>query len=153
MQRLKNQFPKLDVIKDFKTDTKLWNFAYFMKKLLKELLLNSAQSMGSKDKQEITVSCREEGSNFIFSISDKGIGLKTSDFNKVFDLYYSTKSQLGVGLNIVKSIVTANGGKVNLFINDVGTQVTVTLPLDSFLKHPPALSNMDDKTAQSNPFH
>ena len=61
--------------------------------------------------------------------------MKEEDIQKAFSLYYSTKSQLGVGLNIVESLVTANNGNIELIpLKDRGIKARISLPVSCFLK-------------------
>ena len=134
--KLKEKFPQISVHWNIKSDVKLWSFSYFMKRILHELLLNSLESMGGSKNPELIVSAWEKGDQFVFSIRDKGCGLLDEDLKKIFKLYYSTKSQLGVGLNIVQSLVSSNGGTVELspLLKDKGVEVIVNLPLKCFLQ-------------------
>lgn len=135
VNKLKLKYQGLSVEEQLDSNIKLWNFESFMRTLLHELLLNAIESMGASDHQKVTVSCWEEDKKFIFSVRDQGVGLSKKDHDKVFELYYSTKSQLGVGLNLVQSIVQGNNGQIR-FISPAqkGLEVVVTLPMSCFLK-------------------
>ena len=69
-------------------------------------------------------------------ISDTGIGIPEADLPYVFDRFYradksrSRKSGgAGIGLTIVKSIVSAHNGTITVSSQpDVGTEFTITLP-------------------------
>jgi len=141
LKKLNHKYPHLILHKDFQTDIKMLGFQKFFRTIFNELLLNAVESMGTKKKQKIDVSIKEEKQKLILSIRDYGCGLKEGT-EKPFQLYYSSKSQLGVGLNLVESIVTANGGKIELFNQEPGQEpgqeqgllVKVCLPLSCFLK-------------------
>jgi two-component system sensor kinase FixL len=68
------------------------------------------------------------------SVSDNGPGL--SDPDKVFEPFYSTKSQnIGLGLAISRTIVVAHGGRLSAASNaDGGATFDVYLPLGDFEK-------------------
>ena len=149
--KLKEKFPHISIKWNIKSDIKLWGFSYFMKRILHELFLNSLESMGGSKNPELIVSAWEKEDQFIFSIQDKGCGLLDEDLEKIFKLYYSTKSQLGVGLNIVQSLVSSNSGKVELYplLKGKGSEVKVSLPLKCFLqihfKNNESYSDLDQK--------
>ena len=134
--KIKEQFPQVSIGWSIKSDLKLWGFSYFIKRILRELLLNAVEAMGGNKEQDIRISAWEKENQFFFSIQDKGCGLLDEDSKKVLDLYYSTKSQLGVGLNIVQSIVSSNQGALELFPleKEKGLEVQVSFPLECFLQ-------------------
>ncbi len=136
VKKIKFKYPGLRVIEKFESNVKLFEFENFMRTILHELLLNAVESMGSYETQDIIISSKEDGKWFIFSIKDGGVGLLEEERNKVFQLYYSTKSQLGVGLNLVHSLVTSNNGKVEFLSSPQkkGLEVVITLPMSCFLK-------------------
>ena len=136
VKKIKFKYPGLKVIEKFESNVRLFGFENFMRTILHELLLNAVESMGAYEIQDIIISSKEENEQFIFSIKDGGVGLLEEEYNKAFQLYYSTKSQLGVGLNLVHSLVTSNNGKVT-FLNpptQKGLEVIIALPLSCFLK-------------------
>ena len=133
--RLKKKYPGLSIQQDIKANVAVWQFAAFMKKILSALLLNALEAMGGSPSQNITVRAWQDESQFIFTIEDEGPGIKEKEIQKAFSLYYSTKSQLGVGLNIVESLVTANNGNIELIpLKEKGIKARVSLPVSCFLK-------------------
>ncbi len=136
VKKLKFKYTGLEVVEKLESNVKVFGFESFMRTILHELLLNAVESMGAYETQNIIISSKEEDGQFIFSIKDGGVGLLEEEYNKAFQLYYSTKSQLGVGLNLVHSLVTSNDGTVE-FLNSPqqkGLEVVITLPLSCFLK-------------------
>ena len=133
VESLKSRWPNMSVKEDFKSNVKVFGSSRFLRTLIHELLLNALESMGALEKQEIELTLTEEENKLVFSVRDYGEG--ALDIKKAFQIYHSTKSQLGVGLNLVQSLVKANGGKVELqSLKEGGTQATVYLPLKCFLK-------------------
>ncbi len=75
----------------------------------------------SRDKKEIEI---ETGSteNLVFlKVKDRGIGISAQSLNKIFDKFYRVQNGLvhetkgaGLGLSIVKSIVDAHKGEINV---------------------------------------
>jgi PAS domain S-box-containing protein len=64
-------------------------------------------------------------------ISDTGVGIPAADLDRVFDLFFTTKSTgSGLGLAICRRIVEDHGGAIGIQSTEqVGTTVTVALPL------------------------
>lgn len=133
IEKLKLKYPHLILKEDFQTDIKMFGFQNFFRTIFNELLLNATQSMGSMKEQKIDLLLKEEDQHLILSIKDYGSGLK--EHEKAFEIYYSTKSQLGAGLNLVQSIVVANQGEIELIPQEEGGLLAlVRLPLSCFLK-------------------
>ena len=133
IKKIKAKYPNLILHEDFQTDIKMFGFQNFFRTIFNELLLNAIESMGAVKEQKIDLSVKEENQQLVLSIKDYGIGLKEPE--KAFQIYYSTKSQLGVGLNLVQSIVTANQGQIELFPQEEGGLLAIVrLPLSCFLK-------------------
>ena len=133
IKQLKKLYPNLKAVEDFQSNVKIFGTERFLKTVLHELLLNGLESMGAKEEQKMVLSLKEEKNNLIFSVQDYGSGLKEEE--KAFQMYYSTKSQLGVGLNLVQSIVKAKGGAIELkTLKEGGAKALMSLPLKIFLK-------------------
>ncbi|MES2792679.1 MAG: ATP-binding protein [Planctomycetota bacterium] len=86
---------------------------------------------------EITVSLRHEGRTAVFSVSDTGTGIKSSDLSKLFHRFHRiegsqgrTHEGTGIGLALVQELVKLLGGTVTA-TSDYGRGSTfrVTLPL------------------------
>ena len=133
LELLKSSYPNISVKEDYQSNVKIFGNERFLKTVIHELLLNALESMGAAESQKIDLSLLEEQNNIVFSIRDYGTGLLSA--KKAFQMYYSTKSQLGVGLNLVQSIVKAKGGTIKLQeIKEAGAKVLVSFPLKAFLK-------------------
>lgn len=64
------------------------------------------------------------------SIKDNGPGIPKEQFNRVFDLFYSTKSSgAGLGLAITKNIIQAHGGNIRFKNLKKGANFIINLPL------------------------
>ncbi len=64
-------------------------------------------------------------------VSDTGVGIPAADLDRVFDLFYTTKSTgSGLGLAICRRIVEDHGGAIGIESSErIGTTVTVAFPL------------------------
>ena len=82
---------------------------------------------------QITITVQTEGNQALIIFKDTGIGIPADEQDKIWSrLYRGDKSRsqrgLGLGLSLVKAIVEAHGGKVNVFsISERGSEFTVSL--------------------------
>lgn len=86
---------------------------------------------------EITVGLSRQGRRCILTFQDKGQGIDPKQLKKVFRMFYRVRSHgeiirgTGLGLYIVKSVITAHGGKIRVTSEGHGTGCTfhISLPL------------------------
>lgn len=68
-------------------------------------------------------------------VSDSGVGLAESDLERVFEPFFRVGATAhmavgsGLGLAVVRSLVDLMGGSIAIHSSNVGTRVTVTLPV------------------------
>ncbi len=100
-----------------------------MEQVLWNVLINAVQAL---DKQgEITISLNHDGSRgVILEIRDDGHGIPARDLEKVFQPFYSSRSQgTGLGLAISLKIIRAHRGTLSVESKQgQGTCVRITLP-------------------------
>ncbi|TET69632.1 MAG: GHKL domain-containing protein [Candidatus Aminicenantes bacterium] len=98
---------------------------------LNNLLENAVKfSLGKK---EIFVKVRKDAENIIIEIEDKGMGVSSSEMDKIFDRFYQGKNATqqsirgtGLGLTLVKHVMDAHEGKV-LVKSKIGQGSTFSL--------------------------
>ena len=106
--------------------------------IFQNLLGNAIQHFG-KPSGEIVMSGQETQTNVVLTVRDTGIGIPTSQYSKIFNLFQTLRSKdtgggTGVGLAIVKKIVEQQGGTVSVTSQEgIGTTFTVILPKHSSL--------------------
>lgn len=87
-----------------------------IQQVLLNLVVNAFEAMtaGDRTPRELVVSSRMNGDGFVeVSVSDNGPGFTDEQLERVFDAFYTTKSNgIGMGLAICKSIVEAHEGKL-----------------------------------------
>jgi signal transduction histidine kinase len=83
-------------------------------------LLDNAYKYSGEEKQ-ITLSARAENGSVCFAVKDNGIGLSPRDTKRIFKRFFQVDQRLsrtgggcGLGLSIVKFIVTAHHGSVRV---------------------------------------
>ena len=100
-------------------------------------LLENAWKYNSEDKKEIQVSLDQTNSQAAISVSDNGMGIDVRVQRKIFDRFYQADSRMtrqqsgcGLGLSIVKAIVSSHGGNITVDSKpDRGSKFTILIPL------------------------
>ncbi|MFH1479677.1 MAG: Na+/H+ antiporter subunit E [Pseudomonadota bacterium] len=99
------------------------------------LLTNAIHAMGAKtgsDQGRIELGTSVEGEGVKIVFSDNGTGISDKDKNRIFDLFYTTKSPgkgTGLGLPISRNIARKLGGDIDFHSElGVGTTFTVSIP-------------------------
>lgn len=97
--------------------------------VLVNILRNSVDSFSENGRIDITGEVRD--GYLRLAITDNGCGIKEEYIEKVFDSFYTTKSDsMGLGLFFVKQEVEQYGGKVSCESKEgSGTTITIALPL------------------------
>lgn len=69
----------------------------------------------------IILSIAHQNNNISLTVSDNGPGITNDEMTKIFEPFYTTKSQgTGLGLAVVSSVAKAHGGKVSVKNNAMG---------------------------------
>lgn len=101
------------------------------------LIRNSIDAIESADgkygNQIIISTLTDDAKTVTLRVSDCGGGIPTSQKDKVFTAFHSTKKEgMGMGLSICRSIVEAHGGRLLFENNDRhGCSFEMSLPLES----------------------
>jgi signal transduction histidine kinase len=106
-----------------------------MEQVMHNLLDNACKYSG--DSRKIEVQLLSSGNRVIISVRDYGIGLKKEEHDRVFSRFYRAGEELtqtvkgsGIGLTIVKQIVKAHNGTIDVESEiGKGSRFTVRLPL------------------------
>jgi two-component system sensor histidine kinase KdpD len=111
----------------------------WIKKVLQHLLENAAKY--SPAGAPIYVSSEVRNDRLITSVADRGAGIDDLERSMIFDKFYRGQSQryrvqgTGMGLAIVKAIVEAHGGRIEVTSQlGQGSVFSFGLPLDSVQK-------------------
>ena len=101
-------------------------------KVISNLMTNALKYTGDY----VHLSCRllENGTHFRIEVEDNGVGISPDEKEKIFGAFYQARDNkpgTGIGLNIVKNLVEAHHGMVEVE-SEVGKGATfiVTLPLN-----------------------
>ncbi|MCP5002943.1 MAG: PAS domain S-box protein [Planctomycetes bacterium] len=99
-----------------------------LKQALLNLILNAIEAM--TDGGDIKINISKENSYLLISVKDTGPGIPDDQYDKIFGLFYSTKSGgTGVGLAITRNIIHAHGGNIRLNKTNEGAEFFIELPL------------------------
>lgn len=99
-----------------------------LKQALVNLASNALEAMEAGG--ALTLACEVEPHQITIEVRDTGKGISSEDLPRVYDLYYSRRSGgSGIGLSIVKRIIEAHQGRVEVMSElGVGTTFQITLP-------------------------
>jgi signal transduction histidine kinase len=96
------------------------------------IILNAAEAMENGGLLQIKTEYDDMGSAVKLTFTDTGHGIPKEELYNVLKPGYSLKEKgSGFGLSIVQRIVREHQGKIDLTsVEDVGTTVTIYLPVD-----------------------
>jgi len=102
--------------------------------LFQNLISNAMKFSKPDSTPHIAVKCKDDGSKWLFSIQDDGIGIDPQQFEHIFLLFKRLHAQhdypgSGIGLAKCKKVVSLHGGEI--WINsekDAGTTFFFTIP-------------------------
>jgi C4-dicarboxylate-specific signal transduction histidine kinase len=103
-----------------------------MKQVLLNLIVNGFEAMQDTVAVErrMIIRSRSEEGHCVISVRDAGTGIPEETFDRLFQQFYSTKSDgLGMGLSLARSILAAHGGRIWATNNrDLGATFHFALP-------------------------
>ena len=87
-----------------------------LQQVILNLVMNSIEAMSAvtdRSRDLLIRSCKYESDKVLVAAQDSGIGIDSQNLEKIFDAFYTTKSQgMGMGLAISRSIVESHGGRL-----------------------------------------
>ena len=104
-----------------------------LQQVILNLLLNAADALRDVHERprRLDVSTTRAASGEVtLSVRDEGVGIEPESLKRLFDPFYSTKSEgMGIGLSISRSIIQAHDGHLWATPNQSGPGVTFTFSL------------------------
>ena len=93
-----------------------------LQQVILNLVLNASEAMSPVDdrpRQLVIRTARDDGDRVRLTVQDAGVGLDMSNLERLFDAFYTTKSDgMGIGLSISRSIVESHRGRLWAEPND-----------------------------------
>jgi len=83
------------------------------------------------DAKHITVTLNKDESGLVLFVGDDGEGISEHNRSKIFDSFFTTRRDqggTGMGLGIVRTILHAHGGSIELVPSDRGTAFKIHIP-------------------------
>jgi len=104
-----------------------------LQQVILNLLLNASDAMIGIDcrPRQLLVTAGRDGDDGVrLSVQDSGVGINSEELNKLFDAFYTTKSDgMGVGLSVSRSIIESHRGRLWAASNDgPGATFSFSLP-------------------------
>jgi signal transduction histidine kinase len=104
-----------------------------LQQVILNLAMNAVEAMGAvTDRRRVLRICTETHNppGVLVTVEDSGTGVAPDDINRIFDAFFTTKSNgMGMGLSICRSIVEAHGGSLTVArAHPHGTVFQVFLP-------------------------
>jgi len=104
-----------------------------LQQVILNLLLNASEAMkGIEDRprQVLIRTYLDEDENVRLTVQDAGVGLEPSEMEKLFETFYTTKSDgMGIGLSISRSIVERHSGRIWAAPNSRGPGATFSFAI------------------------
>ena len=115
-------------------DNSVYVDSFYMKNAISNLIDNAVKYSGNTVK--IDIECIEVDNQIYIHIKDNGLGISEKDQEKIFDPFERGAeikrkriSGFGLGLNYVKYVIEAHGGKISLVSEEgVGSEFIIMIP-------------------------
>ena len=127
-------FPSERLQLDFDTSNKdhfIYGSAELMRTALSNIVDNALKYSGH---EMVRISFTRFSNQYLISIQDKGIGIPSGDFQKIFQPFFRSSNARnlnghGIGLSLAHRIITLHKGELSLQSEqNHGTTVTITFP-------------------------
>ena len=93
-----------------------------LQQVILNLVMNGIEAMNmvtDRPREMLIESSQHESTQLLVAVQDSGVGIDSQNLQKIFDAFYTTKSQgMGMGLAISRSIVEKHGGRLWAVPND-----------------------------------
>ena len=95
------------------------------------LLLNALHAVDEYGKVAVTTGVDDDAGTVVIAVVDNGCGIAQADRKKIFEPFFSTRSNgTGLGLAISYGIVENHGGEIQVFsAPEKGTRFVITFPI------------------------
>ncbi|MEO2279546.1 sensor histidine kinase [Pseudoalteromonas pernae] len=111
-------------------DVNVWVDPYQFEQVLVNLFSNACQAMEQQSNKQLRVEAMTQDAKVYLSIIDSGLGIEHHALNSIFEPFYTTKSEhgLGLGLSISKQIIESFHGNLSAHNHpDGGAEFLISL--------------------------
>ncbi|MBI4115742.1 MAG: GHKL domain-containing protein [Candidatus Omnitrophica bacterium] len=117
-----------------------------LREVFLNLILNALQATGPGGEIQIGMTYQKADKIFVIQVSDNGPGILQENLEKVFNPFFTTRSEgAGLGLFVTQQIVNRYGGSIRVESEaGQGTLFVIELPYEE----PPALANADSANSE-----
>ncbi len=92
-----------------------WADGAQLRQLVWNLVRNAVQASGAGDAVTVTVAMAQANTAVMLSVADRGPGIAAAQMPRLFDAFFTTRSQgTGVGLAVVKRIADEHGFRIEV---------------------------------------
>lgn len=118
VERISEQYPGHEFSLDFPMELPRLNADPIrLERILYNLVDNGRKY--SPEGTEVKISAKTDGDYLVIAVSDQGVGIATSDYEKIFGAFerlenigYKHSKGIGLGLLVCRRLVEAHGGKI-----------------------------------------
>lgn len=102
-----------------------------LRQILINLIANALDALTPNDAR-LRLHVLREDNSVVVLIEDNGIGIQVSDKSRVFDAFFTTKSDVGtgIGLWVTRELVAKNGGTISVESGDLAPNVHTRFRLE-----------------------
>lgn len=115
-----NVIKKIDFLIDIDDNIEITGDNNALYQILNNLISNAVDSI--KDQGIIKILFKKNNNKKIIKVTDTGTGIRQENINKIFNAFYTTKStngkHMGLGLYIVKDLISKLGWKIEVESKD-----------------------------------
>lgn len=146
---------RAQIVKDLGATARILGSDGRLSQVFLNLLINAAHSIpdGDVDSNRICVRTWNEGDWVVAQVEDTGCGIPSEHLERIFDPFFTTKPAgigSGLGLNIVRNIITGYGGTIEVSSTvGKGTMFVVRLPMATTWQIAPAPGPATERPAPS----
>src|SRR5262249_26887566 len=112
-----------------------------LQQVIINLILNAVQAMSvvaDRSRALVVRSTQVAPDRVVVAVQDSGVGIKPEDAERVFDAFFTTKSDgMGMGLSICRSIIEAHGGRIWAAANSSGPGAIMSFSLPALQQTQP----------------
>jgi two-component system, LuxR family, sensor kinase FixL len=94
-----------------------------LQQVLLNLIINACEAMASvsRKNRELFLTTQMDDKSVLVCVTDRGPGIPRQDLERVFDTFFTTKTNgLGLGLSVSRLIITSHGGRLWVAASSAG---------------------------------